>query len=377
METRALHFASTPMIALEAAAIALAHPGRHRLVVIEDFDNAGRFTDLLQRWRDCPFEAIERLPGRYTEHARGGGDHPRGLARAWRRVRVKRELRRQTLARLAALDAQFKPGEVWVGNDRKVETQFALHLASRRNDGPVGHYLDDGLYTYLGDVRTRPWVRRVDWLVKQLTYGRWWHNAAQAGTSPWIREAWLAFPERARDQSPLRTRRTLEPGLFTTRAFARLGVLAAREFGLDRQRLSAASLVLVLPHSNQFALNAGLAEGLNALVDEVAARGLQVAIKYHPREREADPGGLRREGATIDLPALLPMELLLPLLRPGTTLVGEGSTALLAAHWLRPDLQVFDLGLSRGGYAVRARDLFASLGLHAPAGGPRDWLETL
>ena len=76
-------------------------------------------------------------------------------------------------------------------------------------------------------------------------------------------------------------------------------------------------------------------------------------------------------------PALLPMKLLLTLLRPGTTLVGDGSTALLAAHWLRPDLRVSDLGLSRGGYAVRARALFASLGLHALAGGPRELLETL
>jgi hypothetical protein len=365
------------MIALEAAAFALAKPGRHRLVVIEDFDQAGRFTDLLARWRDCPFESIERLPGRYTEHARGGGDRPRGLAKAWRRVRVKRELRQQTLARLAALDAEYLPDQVWVGNDRKVETQFALHLASRRAGGPVGRYLDDGLYTYLGDVRTRPWVRRIDWVVKQISYGRWWHNAAQAGTSPWISEAWLAFPDLARDPSPLRTRHQLEPAIFTTRAFARLGLLAAREFGLDRQKLSAASLVLVLPHSNQFALNPGLAEGLNALVDDIAARGLRVAIKYHPRERDPDPGGLLREGSTVSLPALLPMELLLTLLRPGTTLVGEGSTALLAAHWLRPDLRVVDLGLSRGGYAVRARALFASLGLHAPAGGVRDLLEAL
>jgi len=365
------------MIALEAAAIALARPGQHRLVLIEDFDQAGRLSDLLSRWRDCPFEALERLPGRYTEHVRGGGDHPRGPARAWRRVRVKRDLRQQTLARIAALDADFAPDQVWVGNDRKVETQFALHLASRRKGGPAGRYLDDGLYTYLGDVRTRPWVRRVDWLVKQFSYGRWWHNAAQAGTSPWISEAWLAFPERARDQSPLRQRHRLEPGLFTTPAFARLGVLAAREFGVDRQQLCAANLVLVLPHSNQFALNPGLAEGLNDLVDEVARRGLHVAIKYHPREREPDPGGLRREGTSIELPALLPMELLLTLLRPGTTLVGEGSTALLAAHWLRPDLRVRDLGLSRGGYAVRARALFASLGLHALAGGPRELLETL
>ena len=42
-------------------------------------------------------------------------------------------------------------------------------------------------------------------------------------------------------------------------------------------------------------------------------------------------------------PALLPMKLLLTLLRPGTTLVGDGSTALLAAQWLRPDLRVSDL----------------------------------
>jgi hypothetical protein len=377
MDTRALHFASTPMIALEAAAMALSRPGRHRLVLIEDFDQAPRLAALLAAWRDRPFEAIERLPGRYTEHSRGGGDHPRGLARAWRRVRIKRDLRRQTLASLAALDAEFLPDEVWVGNDRKVETQFSLHLASQRKGQPVGHYLDDGLYTYLGDVRTRPWVRRVDWLVKQLSYGRWWHNAAQAGTSPWIRESWLAFPELARDQSPLRQRHRLSPELFTTPAFLRLGVLAAREFGVDRQRLSSASLVLVLPHSNQFALNPGLAAGLSALVDQMAARGLRVAIKYHPREREADPGGLRREGMTIDLPALLPMELLLTFLAPGATLVGEGSTALLAAHWLRPDLRVIDLGLSRGGYAVRARELFASLGLQVPAGGARELLDSI
>ena len=71
------------------------------------------------------------------------------------------------------------------------------------------------------------------------------------------------------------------------------------------------------------------------------------------------------------------MELLLTLLRPGTTLVGEGSAALLAAHWLRPDPRVIDLGLSRGGHAVRACALLASLGLHALAGRPRELLETL
>jgi hypothetical protein len=377
VSTRALYLASTPMIALLAAAVARQRPGPHRLVLIEDFPQAERFAALLQRWRDCPFEAIERLPGRYTEHQRGGGDHPRGLAQAWQRMRIKRELRRDTLGRLAALDAGFAPAQVWVGNDRKVETQYALHLACRRAGAPVGQYLDDGLYTYLGDVRSRPLVRRLDWLVKRLGYGRWWHYADQSGTSPWIGTAWLAFPGRARDRSPRRERRPLQPDWFTTPAFTRLGLLAAREFDLDRSRLQRASLVLVLPHSNQFALNGGLVEGLRALVDHAAGRGLAVALKYHPREREPDPGRLRRQGTTLELPPLLPMELLLILLAPGTVLVGEGSTALLAGHWLRPDLRVYDLGFSRDGYAARARELFAQLGLASLEGQPASLLREL
>lgn len=377
MSARALYLASTPMIALLAAAIARQRPGAHRLVLIEDFGQADRFAALLQRWRDCPFEAVERLPGRYTEHQRGSGDHPRGLVQAWRRMRVKRALRRDTLQRLRTLDAGFAPGQVWVGNDRKVETQYALHLACRRAGSAVGQYLDDGLYTYLGDVRTRPLVRRLDWLVKRLGYGRWWHYADQAGTSPWIGAAWLAFPADARDQSPQRQRHRLQPAWFTTPAFARLGLLAAREFGLDRHRLLHAGLVLVLPHSNQFALNRGLVEGLRALVGHAAGQGLKVALKYHPRERDPDPGGLRIEGCTVDLPPLLPMELLLILLAPGTVLVGEGSTALLAGHWLRADLRVYDLGFSRDGYAARARELFRRLGMASLDGEPGQLLSRL
>lgn len=377
MSSRALYLASTPMIALLAAAVARQRPGRHRLVLIEDFGQADRFAGLLQRWRDCPFDAIERLPGRYTEHQRGVGDHPRGLAQAWHRVRVKRALRHDTLQRIAATDSEFAPGEVWVGNDRKVETQYALHLACRRAGSAVGHYLDDGLYTYLGDVRGRPLVRRLDWLVKRLGYGSWWHYADQAGTSPWIGASWLAFPERARKPSPTRQRHRLQPDWFTTPAFARLGLLAAQEFAVDRRALQRASLVLVLPHSNQFALNGGLVEGLRALVGHAANHGLTVALKYHPREREPDPGGLRRAGTTIDLPPLLPMELLLILLATGTVLVGEGSTALLAGHWLRPDLRVFDLGFSRDGYAARARALFRDLGLASLDGQPAGLLDQL
>lgn len=366
-----LFFASTPMIALSCAAAALAHRGRARLILIEDFDLAERLQRLLERWRDNPFEAIVRLPGRHTEHVLGARHDRRGAHGLLHRVRVKRRLRRQTLETIRSMDAEFRPGEIWLGNDRKPETQLAMHLAGERMGQAVGRYLDDGLYTYLGDVRQRPVVRRVDALVKRLAYGRWWQRAAQAGTTRWIGESWLVYPDDARDRSARRHRRPLPREWFVRPAFLRLGLQAARTFGLDRRQLRSVGLVLVLPHSNQLRANPDLAVALRELIASRDAAGERVAVKYHPRETEPDVGGLLREGV-VALPALLPFELLLPLLPSGVRLLGEGSTALLAAHWLRPDIAVADLGLSRTGYAVRARRFFAAHGIGAlapPSGG--------
>ena len=372
MGERDLYLASTPMIALLAAGAALQHGGRARLVVIEDFDLAPRLIEVLQRWRDCPFETIHRLPGRYTEHQRGAGDDRHQVGNFVHRLRVKRELRQRTLEVLRSIDRDFLPDSVWVGNDRKVETQYALHLASERLRARAGRYLDDGLYSYLGDVRQRPLVRRIDWLVKRLMYGAWWHRADQAGTSPWIAEAWLAFPGDARDRDPARSRRRLPPTWFRHRSFLRLSALLAREFAVDRAALRACAMVLVLPHSNQLRADPVLAGGLAELVAAATARGDTVAVKYHPREVTADPARLLDNARVIGLPTLAPMEMLLPLLPPGALLAGEGSTALLAAHWLRPDLRVYDLGLGRDGYAARAREFFARHGIASVHGDLRE-----
>lgn len=363
MTARGLYLASTPMIAPAAAGAALAQGGRAQLVLIEDFDLAGRLAGLLQRWPDCPFEAIHRLPGRYAEHQRGAGDDRHGVGDFVHRIRVKRDLRRQTLADLRRIDAELLPEAVWVGNDRKVETQFALHLASERQGQRPGRYLDDGLYTYLGDVRQRPLMRRIDWLVKRVGYGRWWHRADQAGTSPWILESWLTFPEHALDQDPSRQRRQLPATWFTGRPFLRLCALAARDFEVERARLRQCAIVLVLPHSNQLRANPALAKALAEFVEATRQHQQLLAIKYHPREVEPDPGGLLAGTGALVLPAVLPLELLLPLLPQRAVLAGEGSTALMAARWLRPDLRVFDLGISRDGYAARARAFFAGHGI--------------
>lgn len=366
MTARALFLANTPLIVLAAAGLARHVGGRAQLVLSADFALAPRLAALLQRWPDNPFEAIHLLPGRQTEHERGAGNDARGVRRFLHRIRVKRDLRRGTLAALERIDADFRPDTVWMGNDRKVETQYALHLASTRTGTRPGQYIDDGLHTYLGRPRVRPWARRKDWLVKRLTYGRWWHLSSQSGTSPWIAAQWVAFPAQGVDQDPARARVTLQRAWFGGRPFLRLAALAAREFAVDRAALRRCAAVFVLPHSNLLRASMGLRDALRDAVQALHARGQRVAVKYHPREREPDPAGLLADGDCLALPTTLPMELLLPLLPPGATLAGEASTALLAACWLRPDLHVVDLGLAHGEYAAKSR---AFLQGHGVAGG--------
>lgn len=354
----ALYLASTPLTALLAAAVARAQGEAARLVLIEDYPDAARWARLLGAWRDTPFGPVELIAGRATE-ARAGA-----MAGAGRlaRERAKRALRLQALARLAAIDADLRPVQVLVGNDRRPETQYALELAARRTGHPCGAYLDDGLFTYVGDAHARPWTRMlIDTPLKKLAWGRWWQGVAQAGTTRWITQAWLAWPALARDRDPARTRHALPRDWCVDRAMARLARAAAREFlgsgARPRQRL-----LIALPHTRVLG---AAAPQLRRLVADLAARGIGCAVKYHPRETAEDPVGLAACGATL-LPAGIALELLAARMPRGATLAGEASTALAAARWLRPDLRVLDLGYSGHAFAARARGFLAGIGV-APA----------
>lgn len=356
-----LHLASTPLIALACAGAARAHAGRARLLLLGDFEHAQRLAGFLGRWRDNPFESIECLPGRFDEHSRGAPDRARGLLQFFRRAAIKRALRRETLACIARHDAELAPTRIWLGNDRKVETQFALHRAAQRTNGKPGEYLDDGLYTYLGDVRQRPLTRALDAWVKRLSYGSWWQRAARAGTTSWIAHAWLALPAQAPAEYARARVRALPREWFTGRAWLRLAVVAAQDFGVDRSALRRSTHVWVLPHSNLLRASPALLQTLRERLRLAATRGERIALKYHPREVEPDPGALIAHGASMTLPATLPMELMLPLLPRRAIIEGEASTALLAARWLRPDLAVRTFGTASHPYAQAAERLLETL----------------
>lgn len=355
-----LYVATTPLTALIAAGLARAESPHAALVLVEDYDDAPRWRALLAGWRDTPFARIELVPGRATEQRALAAVAARGpIARRLASERIKGVLRARTFEALRTLDRSLKPGRVLVGNDRRPETQYALHLAAGRRARP-GVYLDDGLFTYLGDAHERPWMRRVDEYLKRRRYGSWWESLALVGTSRFVGEARLAYPALALDTEPSRPHRALLREHYAGRALARLARDAWRRLapGLEHARYDA---LLVLPHTRLFRGGEAPVERLRAALARLGADG-RIAVKYHPRESRDDPLDLASGGTTL-VPHGLAAELAYARVRRGGVVVGEASTALLAARWLRPDLRVFDLGLARADFARLAQGFLAARGV--------------
>ena len=73
-------------------------------------------------------------------------------------------------------------------------------------------------------------------------------------------------------------------------------------------------------------------------------RGAKISFKHHPRTAISNSAGDKEVWLIPDraeqVPAGIPMEVLLPLIQPTCQIAGDVSTALLTAKWLRPELTV-------------------------------------
>ncbi len=342
-------FASSPRHVLIAAGVALsdAVEGDAHLYFIEHIPRADveEWLEILAGWSESPFRSVTRLGGDWRAALGDGGTLPRFVAKRL----VKSRLRRANRALLADDFSKLTPEKVWVGCDTYYESQLALSFAKRHRPGARGAYLEDGTAAYArtfreGRLSRLLRLKRVGDLAKRLTYGSWWRGVRVQGTSPWIDEAWLAFPELAIADLAGKELHTLAPEAFSGAAFRGFAERAARAFGADPEALASTSLILVATRSTVARYVPGYVESMRLLVSELVDSGVRVAVKLHPREPEPDFLSFRGQVGVDIVPGALPFELLLRLVRdPEPFVIGDISSALLSARWLRPDARVIAL----------------------------------
>lgn len=248
--------------------------------------------------------------------------------------------RKLRFSQLKGIIASTPPDRIFTGNDRRVEFQFSMYQARKLNTDVDGIYIDDGTISYLGHKSINNIIHKyVDPILKKLVYGTWWKNALTTGSSNWISKAYLAVPK---DAHPLLKTKELVPlnqAIFSSEKFLAVNdFLIAKYDELNTIDFSQVKAVLCLPYESFYLKDPSfLSKIQQSMLQKFKPE--EIAIKAHPRSKEIELLTHNFPKSTL-LPNTIGMELLLPKLSDSTSIIGDVSTALLTAKWLKPSVTV-------------------------------------
>ncbi len=244
---------------------------------------------------------------------------------------------------LESMLRKLRPHKIFVGNDRRVEFQYAMHFCQANAISTTGAYLDDGSGSYVNGRYIRKLRTFTDltfdrWL-KRIFYGAWYDKHLLMGGTRWVSECYLNFPELApREIAENKTIVPLEADTFVNQRFLLLAerfiqsqpnILAGESSQLFEQSYD---VFLTLPLSNFVHKYFPSVQFYNELVNKYLAKYNRVAVKYHPRETEFY---FESQASVTQFPASLPAELIFPFVDI-KRVVGDLSSAVVSAVWLIP-----------------------------------------
>ncbi|MBN1006627.1 polysialyltransferase family glycosyltransferase [Amphritea pacifica] len=339
---RSVYFVSTLLHLFTATAIAGERNNEKAVLVFIDQPEGKvpQIFNLVQQWELSPFAEQHLFYGRLKG----------GLS--------KLKKRRQLFRDIKQLMERLQPTHIFVGNDRRIEFQYAMHIASSSGKRAVGHYMDEGTFTYVGrQASSGMGDVVVDNLLKKLFYGLWWKNPLTVGESAWISEIHVAFPELIDPRLRSKTVHCLSAQSFQSASLKQLSRMMLQENGVNEEQVRLLDVLITLPHESLFEKNNGYKEKILTLTAELKGN---VAVKYHPRNSCEDALGLKQYGVEL-LPSSVSYEAILPLLKREVRIIGDVSSTLLLTRWLRPEIEA--ISYRNGTENSRFEQLFSDLGI--------------
>ena len=321
-----LYFAST-ILHLYAAAVIAAERNEEAHLIFIDQPEGKDFPlyKLVQEWQSSPFKSVRLFHGRFPG------------------VLNKLRKRKALFQKLEASVQEIRPQNIFVGNDRRIEFQYSMHVAETLGLKPVGHYMDEGTYTYMGRKDSEGFGDAVlDNLAKKLSYGFWWKTPPTIGGSDWIRFVHVAFPQYVHPILKQKDVIQLSAEGFKSQAIRSLSSAIISHYEYSGEALRDIQALFTLPHESLFEKHPRNIESLLKNLDKKIAEGKPTAIKYHPRNSAEDILNLEEKGAIL-IPAGISFEAILPLLPDNSEVWGDVSSTLLISKWLRPHIRVISV----------------------------------
>ncbi len=347
-------FVSSPLHFLIAANIAIQEAQNESVLVVmsRDAEVADRFRIAAEKHPDI-FNRVVALP---------------------HEVHQSRDIRDPRLRVINELLTGVDDVRILTGNDRRLEFQYAMHIASQGRNRPKGVYMDEGAITYFGHKSMGNFAHRyIDPLAKRLFIGRWYKPALTTGASDWVETIYAAFPEHVHPLLKQKQLVKIAPEPFALPQFRALAKDLLPDGEEYAEALLGVKLVVTLPHEASYVNAPQTYEAVSStLLDHFAPS--QVAIKPHPRITDREVLGRMFPGASI-LEQTTGMEVLLTLLDDDCLVAGDISSTLLTTKWLRPALPLVALMVHDSAPKLMT-DLYAALRI--PTVTPTDlpqWLQ--
>jgi hypothetical protein len=338
------YLVSTPLHLFLSSAIALQSKDKtHILIFIDQAEVVNNFYfNQISLWKNSPFQNIYIFPGRI-----------KGLLEKCRS-------RKKTFNQLAQLIEKFKPTDIHIGNDRRIEFQYCMHK-SQQYGGAKGHYIDEGTYTYIGRKQSQSFQDTViDNWVKKLVYGFWWKNPITIGGSDWITSIYVAFPKLVHPLLKQKEIVAIDPRWLESSSLNEFSKQLLTAKGMNANTISSVDILIALPHESIIAQNQMYKSSILNLITQLREKNKNVAVKYHPRDRQIDALNLKKAGCQL-IPSQVNFEALLLIFPKNRTIIGDFSSVLLNARWLRPDLKVIAALENKASISKLFSSLYSSL----------------
>jgi hypothetical protein len=367
-----LYIALTPLQVLLVTALAhsrRAHERAH-VLVMGQFPAYREYAEILRSLPDAPFATVDTLEGHKSRrYAANPNEKPPPLAKLFK----LRRMVTANLRKIRRLVDDVRPERVWVSNDFRRETQYAIHRAKRRNPRAIGTYFDDGMASYTeGPHRRLSRSRRLIGAIRKRTWAPWFEQHEKHAASRWIDEAHVIAPHlvssalRAKPVSPITLEQLRSP------AVASLADALLAAFRVDASRIGSAQVVYLLSLSSKLGKDTGYRDTIRRVHAHLRRRSVSAAFKYHPREFQADFCGIS-DGDALMIPSNLPFEFVLPLLDARRAIVlGDTSSSLMLCKWLRPDVEAVSLNLHFSNRETATDKVFHELGVDVEDARGRD-----
>ncbi len=228
-------------------------------------------------------------------------------------------------------------GKLFVFNDLKYQTQYALATLGRIQPGSRRIYVEDGTADYCG-IQTRK-KGRLRRLRDRLFFKEWWRELHAFGTHPLLEEYLFLFPELSNlsEGAGERPRRKISNSGIPRLVYEDE---AKRCFGaIDVEAISSRESIILFPDSLGFAqVHPGYFELLAKGCEKALSEGMNVLFKGKNRNNYPKMG-FEGDRHFFDIPAEIPSELVLLWFRKNIRqIVGGKSSALMTARWLVPEI---------------------------------------